>query len=174
MSKLVAASLVALAACSSSQPPAAVQLSDAEASKLLIDRNWLDVMPKTKHDRLHVYRFVPNMGGGVFQDRTLFKGTFELFKFAVRGDHIKFDLPETDDRVDSAFKIEAVRGPKPFDLRLTISDDPRGPHVYYGTRAETDRSALDQLDSLDTLGAITAAGPLENVAQPADGPTPTL
>src|SRR6201999_3428880 len=45
--------------------------------KLLIDRNWIDVMPKTERDKLHVYRFVPTMGGGVYQDRTIFKGTFE-------------------------------------------------------------------------------------------------
>ena len=96
-------------------------------------------MPETQHDKLHVYRFVPNMGGGVYQDRTLYKGTFELFRFEATGDHIRFDLPETGDRVTSRYKIEAVAGPKPFDLKLTLGDDPRGPHVYYGMRAETDR-----------------------------------
>ena len=110
---------------------------DAEKSKqLLIDRNWLDRMPETKDTRLHVYRFVPNMGGGVFQDRTLFKGTFELFKFEVGKGEIRFDLPETGDKVTSKYKIEAVDGPKPFDLKLSISDDPRGPHVYFGMRDE--------------------------------------
>jgi hypothetical protein len=33
-----------------------------------------------------------------------------------------------------------VSGPKPFDLKLTIWSDPRGPHEYYGIRAETDRT----------------------------------
>ena len=144
----LALALLPLVACSSSKPTA-VRVSDADAATLLIDRNWLDVMPESKHDRLHVYRFVPAMGGGVFQDRTLFKGTFELFQFSATGERIRFNLPETDDRVDSAFKIEAVEGPKPFDLKLTISDDPRGPHVYYGTRSETDQSALDHLGAID-------------------------
>ena len=96
-------------------------------------------MPETERDKLHVYRFVPNMGGGVFQDRTLYKGTFELFKFATHGDEINFDLPETHEKVTSRFRIEAVDGPAPFDLKLTIEADPRGPQVYYGIRAETDR-----------------------------------
>ena len=39
----------------------------------------------------------------------------------------------------SEFKIEQVGGPEPFDLKLTIATDPRGPHVYYGMRSETDR-----------------------------------
>lgn len=121
-------------------------LSAADARDVLIDRNWIDRMPETTTDRLHVYRFVPTMGGGVFQDRTLFKGTFELFMFKVENNSIVFDLPETHERVTSAFTIEHIAGPAPFDLKLTIPDDPRGPHVYYGIRAETDRAgtALEQ------------------------------
>jgi hypothetical protein len=130
---------LAAAACSSSAP-SSKQVAPEEARSLLIDRNWLDRMPETDRDRLHVYRFVPSMGGGVFQDRTLFKGTFELFSFKVDGNKILFDLHETKDKVASDFKIERVDGPKPFDLKLTIKDDPRGPKVYYGIRAETDRS----------------------------------
>jgi len=136
MKRLLVISL--LAACGSS--PKSDAVSGDEARKLLIDRNWLDRMPETERDRLHVYRFVPNMGGGVYQDRTLYKGTFELFKFSATGDEIKFDLPETKEKVTSAYAIEAVSGPKPFDLRLTIFDSPRGPKVYYGWRNETDRT----------------------------------
>ena len=133
---LVAIAVSALAACSKPDH----QLSASDARDVLINRNWIDRMPETQSDRLHVYRFVPSMGGGVYQDRTLFKGTFELFMFKVeRGDHIVFDLPETHERVTSQFQIERVAGPQPFDLKLTIFSDPRGPHVYYGMRAETDR-----------------------------------
>lgn len=125
-----------LAACSSGST--AKELPADEARQLLIDRNWLDRMPETERDRLHVYRFVPKMGGGVYQDRTIYKGTFELFKFKATGDEIHFDLPETKTRVASAYKIEQVTGPEPFDLRLTIFESPRGPKTYYGIKAETD------------------------------------
>jgi hypothetical protein len=133
---LVISVLCGAAACSSRSSP---QLSVDDARDVLINRNWIDRMPETPSDRLHVYRFVPSMGGGVFQDRTLYKGMFELFMFKVeRGDHIVFDLPETHEKVTSQFKIERVDGPAPFDLKLTISADPRGPHVYFGMRSETD------------------------------------
>lgn len=132
--------LALVTACSSSEPTTASRdVPDAEARKLLLDRNWLDHMPETERDRFHVYRFVPSMGGGVFQDRTIFKGTFELFQFETASDEIRFNLLETHDKVVSKFRIEEVNGPKPFDLRLTIAADPRGPQVYYGIRAETDR-----------------------------------
>ena len=123
-------------ACSSH--PHARPIDDADARKLLIDRNWIDRWPTSKTDKLHVYRFVPNMGGGVFQDRTVFKGTFELFRFETAKDEIQFDFPETHERVTSRFRIEEVDGPSPFDLRLTIEVDPRGPQTYFGIRSETD------------------------------------
>src|SRR5688572_19648805 len=129
---------LATAACSSPSKQSDI-VGDDEARKLLIDRNWIDRMPETERDRLHVYRFVPSMGGGVFQDRTLYKGTFELFTFKVDGDHLDIDLPQTHERVRSQFTIEKVNGPEPFDLKLTLWSDPRGPQVYYGVRAETDR-----------------------------------
>jgi hypothetical protein len=132
--KLVGLGMLALAAlvgCSH-------HTTDKQQAKLLVERNWIDVMPKTERDKLHVYRFTPSMGGGVYQDRTIFKGTFELFKFEVDGDHIDFDLLETHDKVRSQYQIEEVAGPKPFDLKLTIWSDPRGPHQYYGIRAEHD------------------------------------
>jgi hypothetical protein len=132
----------ALTAC---HAKSADRFDAGEAKRLLIDRNWIDRMPTTETDRLHVYRFVPTMGGGVFQDRTIYKGQFELFKFAVDGDKIHFNLPQTHDEVTSRFRIEKVSGPEPFDLKLTIDDDPRGPdpHIYYGIRAETDRDGRE-------------------------------
>jgi hypothetical protein len=135
---LLIAALSTLAACSSSAPASKAVPTD-EAGRLLLDRNWLDRMPQTERDHLFVYRFVPSMGGGVFQDRTLYKGTFELFSFHVDGDRLRFVLHETKQDVTSPFTIEPVAGPSPFDLKLTIPDDPRGPHVYFGIRAETDR-----------------------------------
>jgi hypothetical protein len=133
---LASALVLAVTACSSKSSP---RLSASDSRDVLIDRNWIDRMPESTTDRLHVYRFVPTMGGGVFQDRTLFKGTFELFMFKVENDHIVFDLPETHEKVTSQFQIERVDGPAPFDLKLTIFSDPRGPQVYYGMRSETDR-----------------------------------
>jgi hypothetical protein len=129
---------VALGACSSAKQSDIVD--DSEARKLLLDRNWIDRMPENHTDRLHVYRFVPSMGGGVYQDRTLFKGTFELFTFETSADEIRFSLPETRQKVVSKFRIENVTGPEPFDLKLTIDADPRGRQVYFGIRSETDRN----------------------------------
>lgn len=113
------------------------QVSQADAAELLINRNWMDLWPETETEKLNVFRFVPSMGGGVFQDRTLFKGVFELFTFEVKGDELRFNLHHNKQRVSSKFRIERVDGPEPFDLKLTIDSSPRGPNVYFGRSAET-------------------------------------
>ncbi len=140
-----AALLLALAACSSGSAPDSHRITGEAAQKLLINRNWLDKMPETERERLHVYRFVPSMGGGVYQDRTLFKGTFELFSFEATAEDIRFVLHETKDTVVAPYSIEKVEGPAPFDLMLTVHGDPRGPSRYFGIRAESgpDLQTLD-------------------------------
>ncbi|HEY5934426.1 MAG TPA: hypothetical protein VIU61_07325 [Kofleriaceae bacterium] len=136
---IVAAMVLALSFSACSSPTSSPKIRGDEAKRLLLDRNWLDRMPETDRDKLFVYRFVPSMGGGVFQDRTLYKGTFELFMFEATDDEIRFNMPETRTKVTSAYAIEKVDGPEPFDLKLTIPDDPRGPKTYFGIRSETDR-----------------------------------
>ena len=139
--------LVAAACSSSSSPsPRARRCDPDEAARLLIDRNWIDRLPETRSDRLHVYRFVPSMGGGVYQDRTLFKGAFELFTFEVAEHELRIVTPEDDGVHRTGFHIDRIDdGPGDTDLRLTIDHAPRGPGVYYGWSRETDRdgSALE-------------------------------
>src|SRR5690349_9219580 len=102
-----------------------------EAAKVLLDRNWLDVMPRHSEQRLHVFRFT-STSGGVYQDRTLFAGQFELFLFNVEDDRLVFELPHKRQRAVTHFHITKVHGAEPFDLKLVLEESPRGPAVYYG------------------------------------------
>jgi hypothetical protein len=145
MRTVIALALLSLAAgaCNRDAPaPRGVPATDA--ADLLIDRNWLDSWPEDKDDHLRVYRFVPSMGGGVYQDRTVFKGTFELFTFTTDGRAIAYHFPHDGTKRTSSFRIERVDGPEPFDLKLTIDGDPRGPGTYWGMTS-------DHLADLDAL-----------------------
>jgi hypothetical protein len=151
LSALVLAAL-RYAACGAgeSRQTSTSTLPPDEAAELLINRNWLDRWPAGEKDRLHVYRFVPSMGGGVYQDRTLFAGKFELFTFQLAGDHMTIQWPHSKEEDRMVFRIDRVSGPKPFDLRLEISSPSRGPRTYYGRSAETG-GAADPLWSLPAL-----------------------
>jgi hypothetical protein len=136
----IALALCALAGCAGDSGTEAVPAE--QAAKLLENRNWLDHMPRTESEQLYVYRFTPKMGGGVFQDRTLFKGVFELFVYEVKGDELRIRWPHTKSRDAVKFRIEKVKGPRPFDLRLVLEGTSRGPSVYYGQTKETHAEPL--------------------------------
>jgi hypothetical protein len=118
-----------------------------EAAKVLINRNWLDRWPTSETERLHVYRFTPSMGGGVFQDRTLFAGHFELFTYQVEGHHLTIQWPNSKEENRMLFRVDRVSGPEPFDLRLELSTPSRGPRTYYGRSAETGGAEAGQAAS---------------------------
>lgn len=124
---------VAASAC---DEEAAEGLPPEKAAELLENRNWMDRMPESSGERLHVYRFTPAMGGGVYQDRTLFAGEFELFTYEVDGELLRIEWPHRDLREEVRFAIERVDGPEPFDLRLRLEDNATGPSVYYGQSGE--------------------------------------
>ncbi len=132
----LAALATATTGCGRDDAPRNRAVTGQDAARLLIDRNWLDSWPTDKNDHLQVYRFVPSMGGGVFQDRTVFKGTFELFQFTADPGTLDFQFPHTDEHAKVGYRIERVTGPAPFDLKLTIEADPRGPGVYYGMTSD--------------------------------------
>ena len=154
MNKLFGSLLLLASALSGCQRAPSTALSPDEARSLLTERNWIDKLPANESDKLHVYRFVPSMGGGVFQDRTLFAGQFELFNFENTGDEIHFYLRHTHEEVTSRYRIETLskdeqRGP--LDLKLTIEKDPRGPSVYFGSRREQAHLGLGLDQDLDAL-----------------------
>ena len=107
-------------------------ISPSDTVNELINRNWLDVWPQSKEDRLHVFRFTPSMGGGVFQERNVFEGTFELFTFEASGDQLRLVFPGRGEQHTTPYRIDRVDGPMPFTRRLTLEDSPRGPSVYFG------------------------------------------
>ena len=128
-------------------PTPGTPLPPEEARQLLCNRNWIDRLPQNEKEHLNVFRFVPHMGGGVFQDRTLFAGTFELFAFEHSGTQIRFDLLHKKEKKTVPYRIEALDKAKgPLDLRLVLDESPRGPSVYYGIRREGG-TTLQELDA---------------------------
>lgn len=138
--------LALAAACGRDRAPEVRTLPPDEAAEVLINRNWLDRWPTDEQERLRVYRFTPSMGGGVFQDRTLFAGHFELFTYQIDGEHLTIQWPNSKEEDRMVFRVQRVSGPPPFDLRLELTTPSRGPRVYHGRSVET--AAADPLGPL--------------------------
>ena len=157
---LLLTSILALGACSAKHDRSAIvatAIAPSDSESLLIDRNWIDRMPEKSSDHLHVFRFVPSMGGGVFQDRTVFEGKFELFVYKVDGNAINFTLPAKREKAKASYRIERIKNDEHFDLRLTLEGSPRGPSVYDSVARQHGESteSLDQLLAAE-LAPVTA------------------
>ena len=150
---LLLASVVALGACATKPDRAATAVAPSDAESTLIDRNWIDRMPEKSSDHLNVFRFVPSMGGGVFQDRTVFEGKFELFVYKVEGNRINFTLPAKREKASAGYRIERIKNDPHFDLRLTLDSSPRGPSVYYSVARQHSRD-LATLDGFLSTASL--------------------
>ena len=124
-------SCLALAGCRDRKPaPPPEVLPPAEAARVLRNHVWLDKMPESQTERFHLALFL-DRSIGVYQDRTVWKGDFEMFEFKLRDDRVELSLPGSRKVVKTKWRIERVRDGD-FDYRLVFDDAPRGPKAYWG------------------------------------------
>ena len=102
---------------------------------------WLDHLPRTQHERFQLAVF-DHSGIGVAQARTVWKGEFELFKFAVESDRLLLARPSTGKKASRSFRIVPEKD-DPADVRLIIDDNPLGPKSYLGFKPEGDGATAD-------------------------------
>jgi hypothetical protein len=135
-SRTVLAVVVAItalaAACSRDAGTRRAPLPPDEATELLHQRIWLDQEPRKESDSFHVLVFDGEQSG-VLQNRTIWKGSFEIFLYEAQRGRIDLRLPASRKRLHTGFTIEpAKRGQA--DVKLTLQKSPSGPTVYYGYR----------------------------------------
>jgi len=125
---IVAASLAA--ACSRDARDQPKPLPPDEAADLLHERIWLDKQPRTGGDRFHLMVFDAGEFG-VYQDRTIWKGNFEMFMYKAKDRAIEMRLPGSRKTVKTTFRVERVRHGE-ADVKLTLDTPFAGPKSYYG------------------------------------------
>lgn len=128
---VVAAAVLSQAACSRDHAATRGGLPPDEATALLAKRVWLDKEPRGPRDVFHLLIFDREHAMGVYQDRTIWKGTFEAFKYEAQKGQLDMVLPGSGKRVKTAFTVERARRGD-ADVKLTLERAPAGPTVYYG------------------------------------------
>ncbi len=128
---LVAALATSLAACGSSssddeQPP----VSARDAQRLLTQTPWLDHLPAHEGDTIDLLQ-LDRRGQGVYVHGNAYRGSYEAFRYTASSDQLELEFLDSQQRTSTGYRIERFRR-QGFDLRLVLSDSPRGPSVYYG------------------------------------------
>ena len=136
---------------------------DAEADAgraLFYDRVWIDHMPKSETDPLHVFAALTEEPVGIFQLGSMWQGQWELFRHEPRGDGKLIALfPQAKEKEQLSYRAFACRENK-FDYCLDVAGTKRGAKRYYSNKGwEVGRSTTVQLvDRVDhVLGAVLPA-----------------
>src|SRR5688572_26578997 len=121
MRTAIAAAIVAVsltAACGKAAPRHKDPLPPGEAAELLHQRIWLDKEPRGQNEVFHLFVFDEGQMG-IYQDRTIWKGKFEMFIYEAEGKTIEMRLPGSRKIIKSGFSVEKSRHGK-ADVKLTL------------------------------------------------------
>lgn len=127
---LLAVALVAPLACGGESAAPAAVVSAREAARLLTETPWLDHLPAHESDTIDLLQF-DRRSHGVYVHGNAYRGSYEVFQYESTRDELRFVFPDGGERARTGYRIERIKR-QGFDLRLTLTDSPRGPAAYYG------------------------------------------
>jgi len=132
---------------SSDQP--AVQ----DGEQLVLDRIWIDHIPRNERDTIQVFAAITEEPFGVFQAASTWKGQYEVFRYEAKGNELRIVYPQSNDK--ETVKHNARRcSENQMDFCLELSGGSRGVKRYYsrkGWEIENVKSVGDLHDRADAL-----------------------
>jgi hypothetical protein len=110
-----------------------------EPPGLLFSRLWLEKVPEKPTEHVQGAYVLETPAVGMFQRASAFDYHIELFRHEQKGNKLELDFPQTDKRAKITFAIKGCDDLPPFDLCLTLSENPwGGPKKYHGFRDADD------------------------------------
>jgi hypothetical protein len=107
--------------------------SVAHDDKLVLDRIWIDHMPKNDRDQISVFAAITDEPLGIFQTTSVWKGHFEMFRYEAHRDEMRLVYPQSGERE----RVTAKAGrcsQDGFDYCLELVGSSRGVRRYYSRK----------------------------------------
>jgi hypothetical protein len=115
-----------------------------DGEQLVLDRIWIDHIPKNDRDTIQVFVAISEEPFGVFQAASQWKGNYELFRYEAHGNELRVVYPQDNKR--DTVKHNARRcSENQMDFCLELSGG-KGVKRYYsrkGWEIENVSSAAD-------------------------------
>ena len=99
-----------------------------------LDRIWIDHLPKTESDTIHVFAAITQEPMGIFQATSQWKGNFELFVYEAHGDTIRAVYPQDRSKEELKVSARTCSDMRDMDYCLEIKGASRGPKKYYSRK----------------------------------------
>lgn len=99
-------------------------------TKLVLDRLWIDHLPRNDRDPVQVFVALTEQPIGAFQRASAWKGEHELFQYTRAGDALKVVFPQDGQRETLRTKARPCREGA-MDYCLELDGGSRGVKKYY-------------------------------------------
>jgi hypothetical protein len=120
--------------------------------KLLVDRVWIDHLPRNERDVFHVFLVMSEQPIGAFQTTSIWQGAYELYKYEAEGKRkLEITYPQNGDH-DSVRATATRCDQGGMDYCLEMTGASRGVKRYYSREdwgAKTVRDAQHLVEALE-------------------------
>lgn len=119
--------------------------------KVLVNRVWIDHLPRSFKDKIHVLALVGEQHMGVFQHTSAFEGDFAAFQWSLEpGTRLGITMLQSDAQHSLRVRV-ATEGCGGFDYCMRVKGAPRGAKRYV--------SQADWVISAEGLARVDARDP---------------
>lgn len=130
-----------IAGCSSTR--VLERYAGEKAKNMLFNRPWLDEYPQKPDQRFMAYVYSDEGIGVHDKADSAFLHLLEIFTFRATAEKLFFIFPHDNRKAETAYKVEKISGHPPFNLRLSISQDPKSGGKSYTYFSNTDWEITD-------------------------------
>jgi hypothetical protein len=122
-----------------------------DLDSLLVDRLWIDHLPRGERDVFNVFFVISEQPIGVFQAASVWQGRYELFQYEAQGKRkLTIEYPHTGDR-DSVRATATRCDEGGMDYCLELAGASRGVKRYYSQEDWGANTVLDAERLVDVL-----------------------
>jgi len=115
--------------------------------KLVLDRIWIDHIPRNDRDVFNLFVAITEQPFGIFQATSQWKGQYELFQYEANGDELRIVYGQTGDK-DKVKAVATECNEKGMDYCLELKGASRGVKRYYSMEDWVIDGRMDTLDHL--------------------------
>jgi hypothetical protein len=125
-------------------------------ARLVTDRLWIDHLPRNDRDVFQAFAALSEEPMGVFQETSVWKGSYEVFRYEGHGDELRIVFPQNGDRETVRAKARTCNEGG-MDYCLELSGTKRGAKRYYSRKGWEIGSLADEQAQADALAHQTPA-----------------
>jgi hypothetical protein len=120
----------------------------AHDRKLVLDRIWIDHLPKHERDQISVFAAITDEPVGIFQTTSVWKGNFEMFRYEFHNQELRLLFPQDGEREQVKTKAHKCDADG-FEYCLDLDGSSRGVKRYYSRKGW-------EIDGASGLGELRA------------------